>query len=93
MRVILIYDVATEDSKDQQRLGRIRKIARKFLTHVQKSVFEGSISRAKLERLKVELLKEADRKRDSVILYVMDDRTKYDRQILTDVPDPTSNIL
>jgi len=93
MRVILVYDVATDDTSDQRRLTRIRKIVRKYLTHVQKSVFEGDLTRSGLERLKTEVLAEADRSRDSIILYVFDDRTRYDRYILTDVEDPTDNMI
>ncbi|NPB03345.1 MAG: CRISPR-associated endonuclease Cas2 [Thermotogae bacterium] len=93
MWVILVYDVATEDSKDQQRLTRIRKIVRRYLTHVQKSVFEGEITASNLEKLKAEVLAQADRSRDSIILYIFDSRTRYQRQILTHVKDPIDNII
>ncbi len=93
MWVILVYDVATEDTKDQQRLTRIRKIVRRYLTHVQKSVFEGEITVSKLERLKAEVLAEADRTRDSIILYIFDSRTRYHREILTNVEDPLDNVI
>ncbi len=93
MKVILVYDVALENSKDNARLNRIRKIVRKYLTHVQKSVFEGEITRANLQRLKYEILEEADKKRDSIILYIFDDRTDYTREILTEVEDPLENVI
>ncbi len=93
MKVILVYDIATEEPKDQQRLNKVRKIVRKYITHVQKSVFEGELTKSKLERMKLEILRVVDRERDSVIIYVLEDNAKYERQLLTDVPDPTDNIL
>ena len=93
MKVILVYDIATEEPKDQQRLNKVRKIVRRYITQVQKSVFEGELSKSKLERMKSEILKVIDRDRDSVIIYILEDNTKYERQLLTDVPDPTDNIL
>jgi len=39
MRVILFYDIDTTEKEGQRRLQRALKIARKYLNHVQKSVF------------------------------------------------------
>ncbi|EDP75965.1 CRISPR-associated endonuclease Cas2 [Hydrogenivirga sp. 128-5-R1-1] len=93
MKVILVYDIATEEPKDQQRLNKVRKIVRRYITHVQKSVFEGELTKSKLERMKSEILRVVDREKDSVIIYVLEDSAKYERQLLTDVPDLTDNIL
>ena len=51
MFVILVYDVKTK------RNNKILKTCRKYLRHVQKSVFEGNLTEAKLKRLKNELKK------------------------------------
>ena len=93
MKVILVYDIATEEPKDQQRLNKVRKIVRRYITQIQKSVFEGEITKSKLERMKTEILSVVDKERDSVIIYVLEDNAKYERYLLTDVPDPTDNIL
>lgn len=93
MKVILVYDIALEDTKDHTRLNRIRKIARRYINHVQRSVFEGEISLSKLEKMKKEILDVIDKKRDQVIIYVFDDFSKYERHILTDTPDPTANMI
>lgn len=57
MFVILVYDVKTK------RNNKILKICRKYLRHVQKSVFEGNLTEAKLKRLKNELKKSAMKKK------------------------------
>jgi CRISPR-associated protein Cas2 len=54
MYVILVYDIAMED-KGSRVLSRVFKICKKYLTHVQKSVFEGEITPAKLKKLEIEL--------------------------------------
>ena len=46
MFVIVTYDV------NVKRNNKVLKICRKYLVHVQKSVFEGNITEAKLRKLK-----------------------------------------
>ena len=66
MYVILIYDI------NQKQVGRALKICRKYLMHVQESVFEGNITEARLNALKEELAAIVDTGTDSVIIYRMD---------------------
>jgi CRISPR-associated protein Cas2 len=49
MFVVLAYDV------NQKRVGKVMKICRKYLVHIQKSVFEGNITESKINALKKEL--------------------------------------
>lgn len=93
MRIILVYDINTEDREGQKRLNKVRMIARKYLQHVQKSVFEGNITLSRLERLKREMLKVINMEKDSLIIYIFDDFTDYKREILSISDDPTSNII
>lgn len=93
MRVILIYDVSIEDSKDNQRLNKVRKVVKKYLHHVQKSVFEGEITLSNLEKLKYELRQITDLDKDSIIIYIFESNITFKREIITKTPDPTSNII
>lgn len=63
MFAILVYDI------NVKRVAKILKICRKYLVWVQNSVFEGEITKAKLEKLKMELKKKINEKEDSVIIY------------------------
>jgi len=63
MYIILVYDIGEE------RVTRILKICRKYLTWVQNSVFEGEITEANLVKLKNELKKNIKKVDDSVIIY------------------------
>jgi len=63
MNVILVYDIKEE------RVQKVLKTCRKYLHWVQNSVFEGEISPAKLEKLKIELKEIINEDEDSVIIY------------------------
>jgi len=93
MKVILIYDISLIENEDQKRLTKVMKVARKYLHHVQKSVFEGELTYGKLRRLEYEILDIVDKNRDSVIIYTFPDSVNFERKILTNIEDLTSNIL
>lgn len=86
MYVILVYDI------NQKRVGKALKICRKYLMHIQKSVFEGNITEAKLRALKEELSRLIDAQVDSVIIYHLDS-VKYTKKEQIGVVQSTSNII
>lgn len=65
MHLIMTYDISVE------RVFKVLKVGRKYLTWVQNSVLEGEITRAKFEKLKSELKKVIDESEDSVIFYLL----------------------
>jgi CRISPR-associated protein Cas2 len=93
MRVILVYDISTETKEGVRRLNRVRKIARRYLDHVQKSVFEGELTEGEIEKLKFELQCIIDNDEDFVIIYKMPPSIMIERDILTNTNDPTSNFI
>ncbi|MTB64575.1 CRISPR-associated endonuclease Cas2 [Streptococcus sp. zg-86] len=66
MFIILSYDIG------QKRLNKVLKTCRKYLVHIQKSVFEGQISPSKYRQLKYELGQLIDVQVDSVIIYQLE---------------------
>ena len=54
MYIVLVYDVSQEDH-GTKRWSKIFKTCKRYLTHIQNSVFEGEISRAQLASLQQEL--------------------------------------
>lgn len=70
MWVILTYDIA------EKRVNKIRKTCLPFLRHVQKSVFEGEISRINLKILVSRLSSTVISNEDSVRLYLFRDDRK-----------------
>ena len=59
----MVYDIKEE------RVNKVLKTARKYLTWVQNSVLEGELTTAQLEKLKAELKDIIDSDEDSVIFY------------------------
>ena len=65
MYIVLVYDVSQEDH-GTKRWSKIFKTCKRYLTHIQNSVFEGEISRAQLASLQQELKQYIDPELDSV---------------------------
>ena len=63
MFVIVVYDI------NRKRVERALKICRKYLVHVQKSVFEGNITEGQLKQLKNELFQLIKIEEDAVCIY------------------------
>jgi len=57
------------------------KTCRKYLTHVQYSVFEGDITEGQLALLRSELLGLVNEEKDFVIIYSLPDGVKLNRDI------------
>lgn len=93
MKIIFIYDIELKEKKDQKRLNKVKKIGRKYLTHIQKSVFEGELTEGQIYNMENEVLKVIDKNRDSVIFYILPDGIKIRRKILSNLPDKTKNVL
>ncbi|WP_235231200.1 MULTISPECIES: CRISPR-associated endonuclease Cas2 [unclassified Thermotoga] len=89
----MVYDISTETKEGVRRLNRVRKIARRYLDHVQKSVFEGELTEGEIEKLKFELQCIIDNDEDFVIIYKMPPSIMIERDILTNTDDPTSNFI
>ncbi len=63
MYVIVVYDV------NVNRVNRIKKFLRRYLYWVQNSVFEGEISEADLEEVRMGLNDIIDKNEDMVVIY------------------------
>jgi CRISPR-associated protein Cas2 len=68
MYIILVYDIEMDEG-GARAARRIFKICKKYLTHVQKSVFEGEITTALLKKLELELSKYIRADKDSVLVF------------------------
>lgn len=80
MYVILVYDITNnEESPRIQR--KIFKTCKKYLSHIQKSVFEGNLSKTKLIELEYELKKYIRKDLDSVIVFSSRDEKWLDKKI------------
>ena len=92
MYVILIYDIVLDD-KGASVLRKVFKICKKYMSHIQKSVFEGKLSTAQLEKLKKELEKVIRKEQDSVIIFKSNSDKWLDKEMWGVKDDKTSNFL
>ncbi len=68
MYVILVYDISGEDN-GQKVLNKVFKICKKYLNHIQNSVFEGELSEVQIKKLRYELSPIIRKKKDSFIIF------------------------
>jgi len=68
MYVVLVYDISQTEN-GQKRWSRVFKICKKYLSHIQNSVFEGEISKVQLAKMQQELKPYVNRELDSVIIF------------------------
>ena len=92
MYVVLVYDVSQQENGSKRWL-RIFKICKKYLTHIQNSVFEGEHSKAQLAKLQQELKLYIDEELDSVIIFKSRQEKWLDKEFWGRKDDATSFIL
>lgn len=68
MYIILVYDIVL-DAEGKKILPKTYKTCKKYLTHIQNSVFEGEISESQIAKLKVELTGIIREDKDSLIIF------------------------
>lgn len=68
MYVILMYDISTDES-GSKIWKKVFGICKKYLTHIQKSVFEGELTEVQLKKMEQEIKKHLRNDVDSVIIF------------------------
>lgn len=68
MYVILVYDIKSDEG-GQRILSKTFKTCKKYLSHIQNSVFEGELSKSQITKLQYELNDIIRKDRDSVIIF------------------------
>ena len=92
MYIVLVYDVSQAEN-GARRWSRIFKICKKYLTHIQNSVFEGELSKGQLAQLQKELKEYIDKELDSVIIFKSRQEKWLDKEFWGKEDDKTSFIL
>lgn len=92
MYIILVYDI--EMDKSGARVSRrIFKTCKKYLTHVQKSVFEGDVTLGLLAKLEAELKIIIRKDQDSVLVFKSREERWLQKESWGKVDDKTSNFF
>lgn len=94
MYVILVYDINLEEKEGQRVLRNVYKICKKYLVHIQNSVFEGELLESQMLKLKIELNRYIREDKDSVIVFKSRSQQWLDKEFLGMLEeDKTSNFL
>lgn len=89
MYVVLVYDIS-QSQNGQKRWAHVFKICKKYLSHIQNSVFEGEISKVQLTKLQKELEPYIDENLDSVIIFKSRQEKWLDKEFWGKEEDKTS---
>ena len=93
MYIIAMYDINTETKGGRKRLRLIFKLLKKYLIRIQNSVFEGELTKAKFEEMKLKVNDIINTTKDSVIFFKSRDIKWMDKEILGFEKDNTDNFL
>ena len=92
MYIILVYDILTDDN-DPRISRNVFKICKKYLTNVQKSVFEGEITPVLLKKLNLELKRYIRKDKDSLIIFKSRQEKWLEKEFWGLEDDKTSNFF
>ncbi len=94
MYVILVYDINLEEKEGQKVLRNVFKTCKKYLVHIQNSVFEGELLESQMLKLNTELNRYIRDDKDSVIVFKSRSQKWLDKEFLGMIEDDkTSNFL
>lgn len=94
MYVILVYDINLEEKEGQKVLRNVYKTCKKYLIHIQNSVFEGELLESQMLKLKVELDRHIREDKDSIIVFKSRHQRWLDKEFLGMIEDDkTDNFL
>lgn len=92
MYIILVYDIVTDD-KGKKILPKVFKICKRYLVHIQNSVFEGELTPPQLKEMKFELSKIIRTNKDSLIIFKNRQKKWLDKEYLGLKDDVTDNFI
>ena len=92
MYVILVYDIKSDDG-GQKVLNRTFKTCKRYLSHIQNSVFEGELSESQILKLQYELNGIIRVNKDSIILFKSRNEKWLEKDMLGLREDKTSSFI
>lgn len=92
MYIILVYDIRLDEIGNSV-LRNVYKICKKYLTHIQNSVFEGELTPALLKKLQIELKKWIRKDKDSLIIFKSRNQKWLEKEFWGLEDDKTSNFF
>lgn len=92
MYIVLVYDIIADEQG--ARVSRnVFKTCKKYLTNIQKSVFEGNLTELNYMKLKTELNQYIRKDRDSLLIFKSRDERWLEKEFLGLSDEKTSNFF
>jgi len=76
MYLIIVYDIEID------RVNKVHKFLRKYLFWRQNSVFEGEVTKAQIEQIKAGLKDIIKKEKDSVLIYILENKSNFRFEVL-----------
>ncbi len=92
MYVILVYDIKSEDG-GQKIWSKTFKVCKRYLHHIQNSVFEGELTKAQIVQMEYEIKNIIRKDKDSVIMFTSRNERWLEKDMWGVQEDKTSNFL
>lgn len=92
MYLLLVYDIVM-DEIGKKVLPKVYKICKKYLIHIQNSVFEGELTPSQVEKLRYELRKHIRKDVDSLIVFESSDKKWLNKSFWGKIDNSTDNIF
>lgn len=92
MYIILVYDIVMNE-QGKKILPKLFKLCKKYLTHIQNSVFEGELSKGQIIELSYAIKQLVRKDLDSVIIFKSRNSKWLEKEMLAKEDDLTSNFL
>ncbi len=92
MYVILVYDIKSELG-GQKVWSKTFQICKRYLTHIQNSVFEGELTQAQIIKMEYEVKNVIRKDLDSVIIFKSRNEKWLAKDMWGKQEDKTSNFL
>lgn len=92
MYIILVYDIMM-DEKGKKILPKVYKLCKRYLSHIQNSVFEGELTEAQILTLERELKRLIRQDVDSLIVFKARNERWLEKEFWGKEDDSTSMFL
>lgn len=94
MYILLVYDIKfDEEGVGEKILPKVFKICKKYLYHIQNSVFEGELTKSEIYKLRHELENIIRKDLDSIIVFESRNERWLNKEFWGVEEDKTSNFL
>lgn len=92
MYIVLVYDIKLDEG-GAKVMRNVFKICKKYLVHLQNSVFEGELSASQLLKLKAEINRYLRKNEDSFIIFKARNNIWMEKEYLTNDVDKNTQFL